>query len=324
MSMQKLSQRDPKWGSKLLGFSKTSTLHSYGCTITSLSMLAGLTPDETNNRLKAVGGFLVDLIIWSKIEEAIPWLKFEWRGYKYDNDKVKAAIKRNGGCLVEVDWDGSSNTKGIHWVLYIGNQRMIDPWTGREGSTSKYPLRTGYAIINKIKPMPENNDLQECLKQHKDLIDQLKAEKSRHEETKSELAGEKESTKSLKKQLSDSEYKNEQLIMQIAGKLSCEHTLEAILKELEKWVTKEDQWAQKESEYIKKQKEFEEESKVGLEALEGEIKQLKADNDQLQSRIEHLEQRIEGLKDTKQAKRGIFEWLKDFLQLKKGHYDKKK
>jgi hypothetical protein len=117
-------------------------------------MLAGLSPDEVNERLKKVKGFQDDLIIWAKIKEAIPWLEFEWRGYEYDNDRVLKTIEANGACLVEVDFDGKISTpKDSHWVLYTGNKQMIDPWTGVPKATSYYPLTKGFSVI-KVLPSP--------------------------------------------------------------------------------------------------------------------------------------------------------------------------
>ena len=54
--MTPLSQRNPLWGNKYLGFSNTY-IRDYGCTITGLSMILGTTPDVVNDRLKAVNGF---------------------------------------------------------------------------------------------------------------------------------------------------------------------------------------------------------------------------------------------------------------------------
>ena len=151
-------QRDPRWASQKIGKS-SSTIGLYGCTITAIAMIADLTPDEVNTRLTAVNGYQVDLILWSKINEAIPCLKFEWRGYQYDNAKVKKAIDENGVCLVEVDFDGSIATpRDRHWVLYKGSQRLCDPWTGREAATSKYPRTTGYAVI-KVYNKPEESSM---------------------------------------------------------------------------------------------------------------------------------------------------------------------
>lgn len=155
-----LSQRDSKWAGIPLGSSTTTTIGSHGCTITGIAILAGLTPDEVNRRILAVGGYQNgNLVIWSKIKEAIPWLEFEWRNYTYegdaDNNRVKDTISKYGACLVEVDYDGKISTpRDSHWVVYIGNQRMIDPWTGIEKPTSYYPIVKGFAVI-KVSAKPE-------------------------------------------------------------------------------------------------------------------------------------------------------------------------
>jgi len=131
-------------------------------------MLAGLTPKQVNERLINVRGYaqsssgVFNLIIWSKIQEAIPWLQFEWRNYTYnsdaDNNRVKQAIDKNGICLVEVDFDGTPRTDDRHWVGYIGNQKMNDPWTGTERPTSTYSIAKGYAIVNKTGQPPTDSD----------------------------------------------------------------------------------------------------------------------------------------------------------------------
>lgn len=173
-----LSQRDPKWSSIKLGTSRTTTIGSHGCTITVIAMLADLTPKEVNERLKKVKGYAnTNLVIWSKIEEAIPWLRFTWRGYKYDNAKVLEAIKKNGACLVEVDFDNNARTDGKHWTLFTGNQKQNDPWTGNVTPTNKYSMKTGYATIEVIgnkesEDMPESNALAACLAQHTRLVDE--------------------------------------------------------------------------------------------------------------------------------------------------------
>lgn len=166
--LQLLSQRDARWKDILLGTSTTTTIGSHGCTITCVSMLADLTPDEVNRRLINVNGYAqTNLIIWSKIHEAIPWLEFEWRGYTYtadDNAKVLDAISKYGGVLVEVDGKPIGGTR--HWVLYVGNKRMYDPWDGKEKATSAYPTVYGYAII-KVQTQageqpPMNDELSKC------------------------------------------------------------------------------------------------------------------------------------------------------------------
>ena len=151
--MTKYSQRNKRWADWKIGES-SSTLGRYGCLITCLGMMADLEPHIVESRLK----FQKDLILWQSIKKEKIGLKFIWRAYIYDNAVVKETIKEQGFCLVEVDWDGSPKTTGKHWVLFIGNGKMIDPWTGRECLTSKYPLLTGFAIIkvyNQLEEPPE-------------------------------------------------------------------------------------------------------------------------------------------------------------------------
>lgn len=147
--MKLFSQRDVRWINTKLGTSNT-TIGSHGCCITSIGMLADMEPPEVNLRLIGKGGFVNgNLVIWSKIKEAIPRLEFEWRGYTYDNNAVKSAIARFGGCLVEVN--GAPIGGFRHWVVFIGNQRLYDPWDGKEKPTSVYSP-TGFASIKVIKP----------------------------------------------------------------------------------------------------------------------------------------------------------------------------
>jgi hypothetical protein len=147
-NIPRYSQRSWWWSWRKLGFSNV-TIGGYGCTVTCISMLAKMTPDKVNEALKKVNGFAFgNLVNWTKIHQAIPQLDFVWRNVGYNNVKVKQAISDYGACLVETWFDKSK--KGKHWVLFVGNKRMIDPWTGQEMSTSTYPDLTGYAIIKPV------------------------------------------------------------------------------------------------------------------------------------------------------------------------------
>lgn len=137
------SQNDWRWKWKKVN---VSTFGRIGCTTTALTGLlyiAGydLTPLQVAERLKSVGGYTSDLIIWKKVEIAFPKLKFIWRSYKYDNDTVKKYTNSNIPVLVEVI------TKfGKHWCLFLGDMKMSDPINGKVVSTSKYnPI--GYSIF---------------------------------------------------------------------------------------------------------------------------------------------------------------------------------
>jgi len=166
MTINPLSQRDSRWGDITIGHS-TSKLKDFGCTITALACLAGTTPDVVNAFLTAVDGFLVDRIIWKKLNETKLGLTFPdgGRHYEYNDVEVLNAIQNFGGVLVEVDYDGViSTTSDRHWVLYIGDHKLIDPWTGTIKETSSYPIVKGYAIIQ------TNNENDNSLTQEEENI----------------------------------------------------------------------------------------------------------------------------------------------------------
>jgi hypothetical protein len=144
------SQRDLRWSWQKFGFGG-GRFYSYGCTVTALTSLlvvAGydLTPPEVAERLRKVNAFSGDLIIWSRIQLAFPKVKWTWRGYGYENGPVKELIDKKGTpVLVEVLLSGHR-----HWVLFLGDMKMMDPWNGRIENTGKYPL-IGYSLISLIR-----------------------------------------------------------------------------------------------------------------------------------------------------------------------------
>jgi hypothetical protein len=138
------SQRDWRWSWRKVN---VSTFGKVGCTVTALTGLlfvAGydLTPPQVAEKLRAVNGFIGDLLIWSRVEKAFPKVHFQWRFYKYDNAGVKEILKKGIPVMVEVLLSGHR-----HWVLFLGDQKMSDPWTGKVESTGKYPL-IGYAVFS--------------------------------------------------------------------------------------------------------------------------------------------------------------------------------
>lgn len=143
------SQRDTRWRDKCLGFSKLK-IGSYGCTITALASFIShvynerFTPEDINNRLKAVKAFSGALIIWYRVPIAFPKFKYIKRAYNYNNAEVAWYVYlKKTPVMVEVN--AASIGAPRHWVLYLGSGKMIDPWYGRIDSTSKYPP-TGYAL----------------------------------------------------------------------------------------------------------------------------------------------------------------------------------
>lgn len=144
-------QRDKRWGSIKLGTSDT-TISDFGCTITALSDILGTTPDVVNERIKTVSGFAQgNLVIWAKLEEAFPGIKIK-RVWSYDNADV---LKNVPNVLVEVDGKPIGGFR--HWVVFIGNKKLNDPWLGKERPTSDFPNPLSYCVIggkwNKPSPV---------------------------------------------------------------------------------------------------------------------------------------------------------------------------
>jgi len=153
-----LSQRDSRWKDIKLGTSST-TIGGYGCVIAGLAIMVDTTPDIVNQKLLEVGGYSQgNLVVWAKVNQALPSLNFIKRAYSYSNDIVKKAIDDYGACLVEVDGKKIGGVK--HWVLYIGNQQIIDPWWGDIRSTSEYPP-LGYAVFEIKKEVNYEQELKD-------------------------------------------------------------------------------------------------------------------------------------------------------------------
>lgn len=154
--MNKYSQNDIQWKSIKHGTS-SSNIGATGCTITALAMMLQSigyeeNPKTVNQKLTDNGGYSNgNLLLWESINKIWPRAKWTWRGWSYtddDNAKIASAIKNYGSCLVEVNGAPIGGTK--HWVIYIGNQKMIDPWDGLEKPTSSYSA-IGYSLIELMK-----------------------------------------------------------------------------------------------------------------------------------------------------------------------------
>lgn len=146
------SQRDSRWRYKKLGFSNLS-IGSYGCTITALTMFLNSqgyyeTPATVNDKLKKVNGFQGALVIWSAIPKVWKNIRFIKRARNYNNVEVAwyVYVKR---LPVMVEVYAPSIGAVRHWVLYVGDRYMIDPWTGTGKPTSTYQA-TGYTLLDRI------------------------------------------------------------------------------------------------------------------------------------------------------------------------------
>lgn len=127
----------------MLGFSNRHTLGSDGCVVTSIANMISMlgysdTPDVVNEKLKKVGAFTGALLIWSRVSKAYPKLRFVKLTNYYNNAEVayNVYIKRMP-VIVKVDGRKIGAPLG-HWVLYVGSQKMVDPWDGKIKPTSTY------------------------------------------------------------------------------------------------------------------------------------------------------------------------------------------
>ncbi len=159
------NQRDPKWANIPVGFGE-QTIGQIGCTISVIGDVLGLTPPEVNDGLKAVNGFsdgttigAGNLVVWAKITEVFPGTQIK-RVWTYDNNDVLANIPN---VIVEVPAIPIGG-RGSHWVRYLGNEQLEDPWTGTVRPTSDFPNPTGYCVIIP-KVVQSTEDMPDYLKQ---------------------------------------------------------------------------------------------------------------------------------------------------------------
>lgn len=160
---QLLSQRDPSWANRYLG--ETSMMvGDWGCTLTASVMAAqafgkNLTMhavlDEMNKQKGFNAGGSLD---WRVLAKA---LGLEW-GYRWETD---ADLRNKFERVKEVDgfrhieWlasvgiptvvfvDTNHDEKPNHWVTYIGDGKVADPWDGQIKPMSTFERLYGYAVF---------------------------------------------------------------------------------------------------------------------------------------------------------------------------------
>lgn len=189
-----LSQRDPRWANVILGFG-TGTIGQYGCTLTALTMLlnskgANLNPSDVNRIMKEKGGFSGNLIWWSKLQGCFPQLTKVGVPVPYNNDAVLSLINRGYPVIVNVD--GSPIGAPDHWVLFVGDKTLLDPWDGKGKPTSTYQVKQYVAIeVTSV----DQTDYKALYEQTQVQIKDLKATVQRLTSEKEQVAQEKDNYK---------------------------------------------------------------------------------------------------------------------------------
>lgn len=129
------SQRDPKWAAVRMGTS-IGTIGSVGCLITSIaSMLTDAgktyTPDTLNSWLVQNGGYVSgNLFVYASVDK-LGMTQFKTRidcpTTAAPISQLDAEIAASNFVLVKVN---NGLPPDYHWVRYIGEGKMIDPWYG--------------------------------------------------------------------------------------------------------------------------------------------------------------------------------------------------
>jgi hypothetical protein len=334
------SQTDPKWANDKHGTSNY-TLRQTGCTITALASLlshygVNETPRTVNQKLTQNNGYLNgNLLIWSAIPKIWPNMRFVERLYSYDNNRVRANLP----CLVEVSMPQAPG--GKHWIIFRGGGQMIDPLDGKTKPTSTY-TPTGAAIIrgevvSNPGTMPETA-LQECLKQHTQLVTELEAEKRKNtslveesqkkdqeiQRLKGEVAEKSSALKTVRDELS-------QFIETLASKLSTIADKSEVIGAVDRLITNEDAQEKKIRQLEKSQAVFESEKKEEIADLKKSIEKLREQNDaqikqiqelseqnqRLSERLEMVSERLEQFEQGNtppSSERTVFELLQEVYQ----------
>lgn len=174
-SISPLSQRDTRWAKTLLGNSNTSTIGAYGCLVASMAMLAGLTPDVLNMRMKPRGfqpagssceacaaTFDVQKFVPSAPALASVTASYPTRPFpKTEITQLVAHLREGKLAIVEVDMVPYPRNNQIdqHFVLAVGTygfdgaeQIVInDPWFGDQTTlTPRYGATLQAALVRAI------------------------------------------------------------------------------------------------------------------------------------------------------------------------------
>ncbi len=153
IQVQPLSQQDPRWKNNLLGNDKTSTIGTFGCLLTCLTMVsdaygANETPASLNDKMKSAGGYQGALIIPAVLPAVLPQVHFN-RFQSCENTPapltdIDATLSNGGQVIVEVDYSPAAGLQS-HWVILLGksgNDYVIqDPWP--------YPVDAGQVLLTR-------------------------------------------------------------------------------------------------------------------------------------------------------------------------------
>lgn len=222
LKVKKYNQRSDEWKYQKLGDSSLN-FGDYGCLVTCCSMVLDyygkdLNPRHLNEVLKRIMAFNDGYLKWSVFADHF---NFTFGGVEnfHDTpapvDRIIKRIDEGHPTIIKVDFIPETRPVDMHFVLVVGytDDDLIvnDPWTGEEYFlTAKYHHTNNrwnqpkYVIygIRELTPnfetVDDKDDLQECLKAHKDAMDALKESENREKQLRGEIDEVKKKNEELK------------------------------------------------------------------------------------------------------------------------------
>ena len=159
------SQQDPRWKGDRVG-GGSNTIGYIGCAVTSVAMYASgwgfvETPGSLNQKLKNVGGFVNQAIVWGAISKLYPQIKFTGLTLCGNSAApiadIHTSLVSGQPVVVEVDFSPAGGLQ-THWVLlYKSLSRdylILDPWP--------FPVETDEVTL--LSRFAHGNTLQRAIK----------------------------------------------------------------------------------------------------------------------------------------------------------------
>ncbi len=150
-------QNDPKWKNVKLGHQNKETIGTWGCLLTSMTMVANgfganETPESLMNKLKNSGGFQGALVIPAAMPSVVPGIRY--KGYQPCENapapiaQIDAALGAGMPVIAQVDWSPKAGVQ-THWVVIYNKEGdrylMKDPYRyGGDSPTKKLYLTDRY------------------------------------------------------------------------------------------------------------------------------------------------------------------------------------
>ena len=159
------SQQDPQWKEDKLGFGTGSqdTIGYVGCALTSVAMLLSgfgftVTPRGLNENMKAVQGFIGDLIRWEYVNKVLPQVKVKTNIKCETSDaplgEIDAALAAGNPVVVRVDGSASPGLQWHYVMIYAkkgADYLILDPWPYQPGTEKEDLLMARYGRGNPIQ-----------------------------------------------------------------------------------------------------------------------------------------------------------------------------